>query len=152
MADVSATTEVSRPAPDVFAYVTDPTRFPEWQDGVTSGRMDGGEMPQGVGERCYTTRRIGGVERQVTSEVTHVDPPRQWGVQAIEGPIRTTVDVTVEPLAADRSRLTIDLLFSGRGIGKVLVPLFVRRQARHRMPANLRRLKERLERTEPGRG
>jgi hypothetical protein len=56
------------------------------------------------------------------------------------------VQVRVEPTeAADRCRVTIDIDFEGHGIGKVLVPLFVRPQARREMPANLRLLKERLE-------
>ena len=36
----TATTEVDRPAADVFAYATDPTRFHEWQQGVVDGHMD----------------------------------------------------------------------------------------------------------------
>jgi hypothetical protein len=35
--------------------------------------------------------------------------------------------------------------FTGHGIGKVLVPLVVRREARAEMPANLATLKERIE-------
>lgn len=35
--------------------------------------------------------------------------------------------------------------FEGHGIGKVLVPLVVRREARKEMPTNLRNLKERLD-------
>jgi hypothetical protein len=51
----------------------------------------------------------------------------------------------VEPLAEQRSRLTIAVDFEGRGIGKVLVPLVVRRQARTEMPGNLAKLKEQIE-------
>ena len=40
MTRISTTTEVNRSATDVFAYATDPTRFPEWQMGVVSGHMD----------------------------------------------------------------------------------------------------------------
>jgi hypothetical protein len=54
--------------------------------------------------------------------------------------------VTVTPLDKGRkSRLTIELDFVGHGIGMLLVPLGVRKQARKEMPANLRTLKERLE-------
>jgi hypothetical protein len=52
----------------------------------------------------------------------------------------------VEPLdGGAQSRVTIELDFEGRGIGKLLVPLVVRRQARSEMPANCARLKRRLE-------
>ncbi len=144
MAAIVATTEVDRPAAEVFAYATDPTRFSEWQNGVVDGRMDHGGPPA-VGARCLTTRRIGGANRPATSEVVHIDPPRTWGVRGIDGPIRAAVDVTVEPLTDSRSRLTIAVDFGGHGIGKVLVPLVVRREARKEMPANLAALKRRLE-------
>jgi hypothetical protein len=66
-------------------------------------------------------------------------------VRGIDGPIRAVVDVTVNSVTADRSRLTIAVDFEGHGIGKLLVPLVVRRQARKEMPTNLGRLKQRLE-------
>jgi uncharacterized membrane protein len=138
---IVATAEVDRPAGDVFAYTTDPARFPEWQAGVVSGHMDGDR----TGARCTTVRRIGGAERASTSELVHVDPPRTWGVRGIDGPIRAAVDVTVEPLGGDRCRVSIAVDFAGHGIGKLLVPLVVSREARKEMPANLARLKARLE-------
>jgi hypothetical protein len=141
---VIATAEVDRPAAEVFAYATDPTRFHEWQAGVVDGHLDGAGPPQ-VGTRCHTTRRIGGADRSATSELTRLDPPRAWGVRGIDGPIRATVDLTVEPLTEARSRLTIAVDFEGHGIGKVLVPLVVRRQARQEMPANLAALKRCVE-------
>jgi uncharacterized protein YndB with AHSA1/START domain len=145
MAPITTTMDVDRPAEDVFAYVTDPAHFAEWQQGVVSGHMDGAG-PRRVGDRCVTTRKIGGAERSVTSEITHIDPPHAWGVRAIDGPIRAIVDVTVSPLQEGRrSRVKIDLDFTGHGIGKLLVPLFVRPSARKEMPQNLNRLKHRLE-------
>jgi len=35
--------------------------------------------------------------------------------------------------------------FTGHGIGKILVPLMVRREARKEMPANLAALKQKME-------
>jgi uncharacterized protein YndB with AHSA1/START domain len=128
MTAIVSTTEVERPAAEVFAYATDPTSFSEWQQGVVDGHMDS-PGPPAVGARCLTTRRIGGAERPSTSEITHVDPPRAWGVRGVDGPIRAIVDLTVEPLTDSRSRLTIAVDFEGHGIGKVLVPLIVRREA-----------------------
>ena len=144
MAPVSTSTEVNRPAQEAFAYVTDPTRFHEWQHGVVDGHLDTTGTP-GVGTRCVTTRRIGFADRPTTAELTHSEAPRTWGVRGIDGPIRATVDVSVERLTATRSRLTIAIDFEGHGIGRILVPLAVRRQARKEMPANLARLKNRME-------
>jgi uncharacterized protein YndB with AHSA1/START domain len=145
MAAIVSSIEIARPPDEVFAYVTDPARFAEWQAGVVRGRMEGGKSPN-VGSKCTTTRRIAGAEREVTSEITKLDPPRCWAVQGTDGPFRAIVNVTVEPLnGSERSRVTIQLDFEGHSIGKVLVPLVVRRQARNEMPANCRKLKERLE-------
>jgi uncharacterized protein YndB with AHSA1/START domain len=148
MPAIVTSTEVERPAADVFAYATDPTRFREWQKGVVDGHMDGPAEAAGssaVGSKCVTTRRIGGANRPSTAELVHIDPPRTWGVQGIDGPIRAAVDVLVEPLASSRSRLTISVDFTGHGIGKILVPLVVRREARKEMPDNIAALKRRLE-------
>ena len=144
MPPITVSTDVDRPAEDVFVYATDPTRFSEWQTGVVDGRLDQPGIPS-VGARCLTTRRIGFADRQSTSVVAHIDPPRTWGVRGIDGPIRALVDVTVEPLGTGRSRLTISVDFAGHGIGKVLVPLVVRREAAKEMPANVAALKRRLE-------
>ena len=145
MAPISTTTEVDRPPEEVFTYVTDPSRFVEWQRNVVSGHMDTDGLST-VATKCVTTRRIGFAERAVTAEITHIAPPRTWGVRGVDGPIRAIVSVTVDPIdAGRRSRLTIDLDFEGHGIGKLLVPLAVRRQARNEMPTNLQALKDRLE-------
>jgi uncharacterized protein YndB with AHSA1/START domain len=145
MASIVSSIEIARPQEEVFSYVTDPSRFAEWQGGVVGGSMEGGKSP-GVGSKCTTTRRIGGTEREVTSEITKIDPPTSWAVHGIDGPIRAIVNVTVEPLnGSAQSRVTIELAFEGHGIGKLLVPLVIRRQARNEMPENCRRLKQRLE-------
>ena len=148
MPPVVTSAEISRPAAEVFAYATDPTRFREWQKGVVNGHMDSladGTRTPAVGARCVTTRRIGGASRPSTSELVHIDPPRTWGVRGTDGPIRAAVDVLVEPLTGSRSRLTISVDFTGRGIGKILVPLMVRREARKEMPGNMATLKQRME-------
>jgi uncharacterized protein YndB with AHSA1/START domain len=148
MPPIVTTAEIDRPAARVFACATDPSLFTQWQKGVEDGHMespaDGTQVPA-VGAKCVTTRRIGGASRAVTSELTHIDPPLAWGVRGTDGPIRATVDVLVEPLTDSRSRLTISVDFTGHGIGKILVPLMVRREARKEMPGNMAALKQKME-------
>lgn len=141
---ISVSIDVERPAAEVFRYATDPTKFHGWQQGVVSGSMESRGAPA-VGDRCLTTRRIGGAERPATSELVRLDPPHAWAVRGIDGPIRAQVDVSVESLTDQRSRLTIAVDFEGHGVGKVLIPLVVRRQARAEMPRNIAKLKERIE-------
>ena len=146
MPPITASIEVDRSAEEVFAYATDPRRFSEWQKGVVGGQMDRPGAPQ-VGDRCLTTRRIGLVDRPVASELIRFDPPHLWGVRGVDGPIRAIVDVTVEPRSDTSAHLTITLDFEGHGIGRLLVPLVVERQAKREMPVNLAALKGHLERS-----
>jgi uncharacterized protein YndB with AHSA1/START domain len=144
MTPITTTIDVARPPEQVFAYVTDPSTMHEWQQGCVTGHMDAPTTR--VGSKCTTVRKIGGREREVTTEITEYDPPQRWADRGIDGPIRAIVAVTVEPIAGgSSSRVTIDLDFTGHGIGKFLVPLVVRRQAAGEMPENMRRLKQRLE-------
>src|SRR5258707_15003581 len=102
MPPIVTSTEIERPAAEVFAYATDPTRFSEWQKGVVDGHMDAPGTPR-AGAKCLTTRRIGFTKRPVTAEVTHVAPPKTWSVRGIDGPIRAAVDLTVESVADNPS-------------------------------------------------
>lgn len=144
MAPIVASTEVMRPADEAFAYVIEPSTMSEWQQGVVRGHLD--TPTTRIGSKCTTIRRIGGREREVTTEITECDPPRRWADRGISGPIRANVTVTVEPLSdSSRSRVTIEVDFTGHGIGKLLVPIVVRRQAAKEMPGNMERLKRQLE-------
>jgi len=145
MAPIVSSIEIARPPEEVFAYLMDPSRLPEWQESLVSARAEGGGPPA-VGSKLITTRRVGRRERTMTMEMTSISPPRSWAARGIDGPIRAIINGTVEPLDdGARSRVTIELDFEGHGLGKLLVPLVVRRQAQREMPRNVRNLKERLE-------
>lgn len=92
----TTTIDIDRPAQQVYAYVTDPTQFHEWQEGVVSGGLKE-PGPAAVGSHCQMVRRIGGADRPSTSIVTKLDPPTTWAVRGVDGPIRAQVDVTVQP-------------------------------------------------------
>jgi hypothetical protein len=98
-----------------------------------------------VGDLFTTTRRVGPMTRPFTSKVEQIDVPRTWRVRGTDGPIRAAVNVRVEPLGDETSRLTITIEFHGHGIGRLLVPLVVEREARKQMPLDLAALKQRME-------
>lgn len=144
-APIVSSVEIDRPPAKVFAYVTDPSWFAEWQANVVSGGIEG-HHPQTVGGRCVTTRRIGRAERTATQEITELDPPRRWSVRGVDGPVRADVDVRVESLdEGARSQVTISLRFIGHGIGKLIVPLFVRPSAAREVAHSCQNLKRLLE-------
>jgi uncharacterized protein YndB with AHSA1/START domain len=145
MAPIVSRVDIARRPEDVFSYMIDPSRLAEWQESLVSARAEGGGPPA-VGSKIITVRRIGRGERTMTMEMTEVSPPRSWAARGIDGPVRGIVQGTVEPLdKGARSRVTIELDFEGHGIGRLLVPLVVRRQAKDELPRNAQNLKELLE-------
>jgi uncharacterized protein YndB with AHSA1/START domain len=147
MAEIVASIEISRRPEDVFSYAADPSRFPEWQGSVVSAHRDR-DAPLAVGSRTLVTRRVGPRGLSTTEEITELHPPRSWAVRGVGGlPVTAVAKGTIEPLdGGRRSRVTIALEFEGHGIGRLLVPLVVRRQARRQLPKNEEQLKEMLER------
>jgi uncharacterized protein YndB with AHSA1/START domain len=144
MAPIVVTVDIARPPEEVFAYVTDPSRLPEWQASAIGVKPH--DAPIRVGSRVVVTRRAGPREMDMTVEVSELEPPTRWRLRGVDGPVRGNVNGTIEPLDnGARSRVTINLELNGHGIGKLLVPLVVQRQARKEMPLNVQTLKERLE-------
>jgi len=81
-----------------------------------------------------------------SAELAELTPPTTWAVRGLDGPVRGNVNGRIGPLEnGARSRVTIELDLDGHGIGKLLVPFFVRRKAQDEMPRNMQKLKERLE-------
>lgn len=140
MAALVNSIEIDRPADAVFAYATDPAKFPEWQKDVASVHVEGND----VGSRFTTVRKVGGGERSMTQEITENSPPRSWAARGVDGAVRPNATVEVEPLDGGRCRVTFGLDFDGRGVAAALAPM-VRRMAAKGAPASHQRLKELLE-------
>ena len=146
MAAIVKSIEISRRPQDVFSYVTDFSRLPEWQREVVSVRQES-DGPLAVGSSALVTRRVGPRQLAGTQEITELHPPSTWGYTVVGGPVLATANYTIAPLDdGRRSRVTVTLEFKGRGIGRLLVPLVARRQGRRALLRNEQRLKELLER------
>ena len=144
MTTIVESVEISRTPSDVFAYVTDPSHLPDRQESVVSVQHD--DAPVQVGKRVVVTRKAGPREMPSTAEIAALHPPRTWAIRGVDGPVRGNVKGRVEPVnGGNRSRVTIELDLQGHGIGKILLPLVVNRQAKREMPQNMQTLKERLE-------
>jgi uncharacterized protein YndB with AHSA1/START domain len=143
MSPIVSSIEIARPPAEVYTYATDPSNFAEWQRDVVGVRLEG--PPLRVGTTFTTTRRIGGSQQTMKQEVTEVIPHRRWASRGVDGLIRPSASITVEPIGdGTRCRVTFALDFVGHGLGVALVPM-VRRLAAKGAPVSYRRLKEHLE-------
>jgi len=140
---ITSSVEIDRPQSEVFAYLDQLDKHAEWQGALTSVRVEG-EGPVGVGTKAIETRKVPGGERETTYEITAHNPPTTSSWRGLDGPVRPSGTVTVEPLDDSRSRVTVAFDLEGHGLGKLLLP-FVRAQARKQVPADQAKLKEILE-------
>jgi uncharacterized membrane protein len=145
MAPINDSVEIDRSPADVFAYLDQLDRHGEWQKTIVSSKTLT-EGPVGVGSRATDTRRVpGGMKQDITYQIVEYDSPRRMRFEGVSGPVRPFGTVTVEPLGGGtRSRVSLELDFTGRGIGKLFAPL-VRRQAAKEVPGDQLLLKQRLE-------
>jgi uncharacterized protein YndB with AHSA1/START domain len=140
---IESSTRIARTPQEVFDYVSDAARLPEWQPSVHEAGVEPPAVRQ-VGMRGYEVRSVQGRTQKVRWEVTECEPGTRWAVDGIEGPVRAHVTISLAP--ADDTGTTLDyrIWFEGRGIGK-LFRLMASRGARSEIPASLALLKQRLE-------
>lgn len=135
--------EIDRAPADVFAYVAEVDRHGEWQPEILAARKEP-SGPTRVGTLNVETRRVPGGPREIASEIVEYDPPRRISARGVDGPLRAAITIGVEPLDEGRSRVSFAFELRAHGIGKLFAP-FARRRAYEAIPANLQRLKARLE-------
>jgi uncharacterized membrane protein len=81
------TVDIERPVSDVFAYVTDIDKLPEWQTTTVSVTADP-EGPLHRGTRLREVRRtpFGGTVESLV-EVAELEPDRVFALKILEGPL-----------------------------------------------------------------
>jgi uncharacterized membrane protein len=142
MAHISTSVEIARRPEDVFAYITDVPRHPEWQEGLVSVTLETGE-PLGVGSRVVHKRKLGPGTVATTSEITAFEPPRVVGFRGLDGPIRAEGTQRVEP-AGEGARVSFEMEMRGHGLGVLMLPM-ARRQATRQVAESHEKLKRILE-------
>jgi phosphoglycolate phosphatase-like HAD superfamily hydrolase len=136
--------EVSLRPEEVFVYLDDLSRHGEWQARVCEIHVDR-VGPTTVGTRVTEKRRLAGLTHRLTYEIVEHSPPSGFAFRGVSGRVRPVGRRVIEPLdGGNRTRVTIEIDFEGKGIGKLLVPV-VRTWAAGEIRRSQRRLKEVLE-------
>jgi uncharacterized protein YndB with AHSA1/START domain len=95
MVKVEASVDIKRPIAEVFAYVTDPSRTPEWSSLTLESSLEGGG-PIVVGSRIRVIGKFLGRRSESTAEVTQYDPPRKFAMRYISGPVHLELERHLE--------------------------------------------------------
>jgi uncharacterized protein YndB with AHSA1/START domain len=137
---VELTIEISRPPQEVFDYLADLSKLPEWQASAVESRADG---PLAQGTRISERRSFMGRDVDTEVEVAEYDPPRRLTLRALEAPVKLTIEhVLEEHDGGTRLRVTAE----GKPTGALwLAGPAAELGARRELNRDFERLKELLE-------
>ena len=119
MPHAESSVTIARPIEDVFAYLTDGERCPEWRPGVIAIRRVSGDG--GVGT-IYEQRVRGPMGRAIAADyaITVAEPPTRLEFQTLTGPVRPHGRYVLES-AGGSTRLTFALDAELNGIRRMLL-------------------------------
>jgi uncharacterized protein YndB with AHSA1/START domain len=133
--------DIDRPVEEVFAYLSDVAREPEWNSMVDE--VVPSETPLRVGSTARLKMRLLGRRIEATLKVTELEPNRRVVVKT-GAPISVTDTWTFEALGQNRSRLTYASVGETKGFFKLADPI-VGRVVKKQLTAQLETFKELLE-------
>jgi carbon monoxide dehydrogenase subunit G len=136
------TIEIARPPEDVFAFVADLENLPRWQPTVRDVRWEG-ELHEG--SQFEEVREMLGRRARSRLEVIALDPPREFSIRVVEGPVPLTVRHRLEPVDGG-TRLMLDAEGEAGGLMRLAAPIAERAAARQ-ASQDLERLKRLVEET-----
>jgi carbon monoxide dehydrogenase subunit G len=134
------TIEIARPPADVFAYLADLDNLPRWQPTIRELQWEG-ELREG--SQFEETRELLGRRARSRLEVTALEPPREFSIQVVDGPVPLAVRHLLEPTAAG-TRLTLEAEGEVGGLMRLAAPIAERAAARQ-ASQDLERLKRLIE-------
>lgn len=112
---------IDRPAEEVYAYVVDLDRWPEWRSDVVGGELLT-EGPVRVGTRARGFGKILGRPFTIDVEITALEPGFRFGYRPVKGPLKTNNLFTFETQAGGTLVVLTDDI-GLNGIFKVLMPV-----------------------------
>jgi len=133
---------INRPVNEVFDFVVDPTKEPEWQEGVIEAGFSPGSAP-GVGAEVFEKRKFLGREMVSKFEVTQYEPNKKFTGKVTEGPVKFEVSQTFEAVDGG-TKVSIMIQGEPSGFFKVAEGM-VQKQLQSQMASDFERAKKLLE-------
>lgn len=142
--ELHARIEIARPAAEVFEYISNFERNPEWQSGMQAARFTS-IGPLRVGSTYEQTARFLGREIRSTFEVTALMPGQSVSIATIESTFPIQVTRSVE--SAGESRCVVTAHIRGEPLPWYLAPLgpLIRRLGQRSVTSDYEGLKAALE-------
>ena len=144
MISATASVEIDRPVPEVFAFVADPANEPSWHTDIVSGSLEPAGPP-GPGKVIHLSFRTFGRRVDGLADVTTFEPNRKIAYAARDAyaGLRFTNTYFFEP-SGDGTRFTRHVELEPTGIVRLFAPI-MRGQIAKRNARFTQNLKRRLE-------
>jgi len=132
---------IDRPPAEVFAYLTDITKLPEWQATALEGRLESERMEKGA--RAIEVRKFLGRRMESTLTVTEYVPDRRFDAEVTSGPVNFRISHLLE---AEDGGTKVSFTIEGEpgGFFRLAEPI-VERQVRRQVTDDFKTLKLLLE-------
>lgn len=143
MVEVEAAVEIDRPPREVFAYLADMARNPEWQRGMQECRWTS-EPPLRLGSTYDQVARFLGKEIVSSFEVVEFEPGARIRIRTTSGTMPLDVTRGVEPDGSGGSRVSAVVRGDPTGVFRLAGPL-MRLLVGASVRRDYRRLKAQLE-------
>jgi uncharacterized protein YndB with AHSA1/START domain len=140
MVRIEFSVDIDRPASEVFAFLTDAEKLPQWQAGAIEAEWQG---ERAAGARVREVRKFLGRRMESELEVTAYEPDRRLGLKVLSGPVPFSVDQRLEPRNGG-TRLTFVGEGEPGGFFRLAEPL-VARTAERQFKSDYATLKDLLE-------
>ncbi len=143
MSVIEASTVIGCPVEEVFAYVSDMAKTPEW----SAELVDVAEVspgPTGVGTTTKSTVKILGRELETTSKIVAFEPNRRFSLEHDAGPVTIHDDWFLFESVEGGTKVTHRADIEAAGFFKLAAPVAAR-LARGQWELNFSTLKEILE-------
>lgn len=139
------TVAIDRPVEEVFAFVTDLPRTPEWRTTVRQADAIQWQGTSAVGARFRAATRVAGRRWNWVLEVIAWDPPRRFAYVVVEGSVPMEVEYCCEA-SGEGCRFTMVASVNGfeGAFGQIVVPMIawsMRREVQTHV-GNLKRILE----------
>jgi uncharacterized membrane protein len=129
MINVRGSVDIARPIDEVFDYMTRLDELPRWLDGVREAKPLSPD-PTAVGSRVCHTNEFMGQTFESIFEVLEWRQNELTVFKVISGPLRGESTQRFEPIGADATRVTIEVL--GDGTGPLRLGNFIAKRAAQR--------------------
>jgi uncharacterized protein YndB with AHSA1/START domain len=135
---------IRRPVGEVFAYVGDPSKMEEWEDGILESRLTS-DGAVGVGTTGRVVRRVAGMRIEAPFEVVRYEPPERLQMRTTGGGMSVLGEFVLQPAADGATELAVSYTATPQRRPLQLMEPLMSRMVGRQFDHGLQRLKQILE-------